>query len=66
MIQMLLGPIAEVAKTWVGGKVAVSKAKADAKAKQDSVKDVELAQSNAEDATDYSMPDMSWNEGDGI
>ena len=44
----------------------IAKAKADAKAKQDSVKDVELAQATAEDASDYTMPDMAWNDGDRI
>ena len=31
MIGLLLAPIAEVAKTWVGGNVAESKAKSEAK-----------------------------------
>ncbi len=31
MLGMLIGPIAEIAKSWVGGKVAVSKAKAEAR-----------------------------------
>merc|ERR1712166_1558550 len=43
----------------------IAKAKADAKAKQDSVKDVDLVSTEA-DLEDSSWPDMAWNEGDRI
>ena len=44
----------------------IAKAKADAKAKQDSVKDVELAQAEApvDDNAVSAWPDMAFNDGD--
>ena len=54
MIQMLLGPIAEVAKTWVGGKVAVSKAKADAK--------LETTKAKAEVMKKVAAGELDWNQ----
>jgi len=54
MIQMLLGPIAEVAKTWIGGKVAVSKANADAK--------LETTKAKAEVMKKVAAGELDWNQ----
>jgi hypothetical protein len=54
MIGMLLGPIAEVAKTWVGGKVAVSKANADAK--------LETTKAKAEVMKKVAAGELDWNQ----
>ena len=54
MIQMLLGPIAEVAKTWVGGKVAESKAKSQAK--------LETTKAKAEVMKKVAAGELDWNQ----
>lgn len=54
MIQMLLGPIAEVAKTWIGGKVAVSQANADAK--------LETTKAKAEVMKRVAAGELDWNQ----
>lgn len=54
MIGMLLGPIAEVAKTWVSGKVAVSKANADAK--------LETTKAKAEVMKKVAAGELDWNQ----
>ena len=54
MIGMLLGPIAEVAKTWIGGKVAVSKANADAK--------LETTKAKAEVMKKVAAGELDWNQ----
>ena len=51
---MLLGPIAEVAKTWIGGKVAVSKANADAK--------LETTKAKAEVMKKVAAGELDWNQ----
>tara|TARA_R110000796_G_scaffold69521_3_gene158483 strand:- start:98 stop:466 length:369 start_codon:yes stop_codon:yes gene_type:complete len=51
---MLLGPIAEVAKTWIGGKVAVSQANADAK--------LETTKAKAEVMKRVAAGELDWNQ----
>tara|TARA_R110000822_G_scaffold284813_1_gene406243 strand:+ start:160 stop:537 length:378 start_codon:yes stop_codon:yes gene_type:complete len=54
MIGLLLGPIAEVAKTWIGGKVAVSKANADAA--------LETTKAKAEVMKRVAAGELDWNQ----
>ena len=51
---MLLAPIAEVAKTWIGGKVAVSKAKSEAK--------LETTKAKAEVMKKVATGELDWNQ----
>jgi hypothetical protein len=54
MIQMLLGPIAEVAKTWVGGKVEASRAKSEA--------NLEITKAKAAIARKVAAGELDWNQ----
>ncbi len=54
MLQMLIGPIAEVAKTWVGGKVEASRAKSEAT--------LEITKAKAEIAKKVAAGELEWNQ----
>jgi hypothetical protein len=54
MIGLLLAPIAEVAKTWIGGKVAVSKANAEAK--------LETTKAKSEVMKKVAAGELDWNQ----
>lgn len=54
MIGLLLAPLAEVAKTWIGGKVAVSKAKSEAK--------LETTKAKAEVMKKVAAGELDWNQ----
>tara|TARA_R110002096_G_scaffold191758_1_gene373226 strand:+ start:341 stop:718 length:378 start_codon:yes stop_codon:yes gene_type:complete len=54
MIGMLLGPIAEVAKTWIGGKVEVAKAKSQA--------NLETTKARAEVMKKVAAGELDWNQ----
>ena len=54
MIGLLLAPIAEVAKTWIGGKVAVSKANAEAK--------LETTKAKSEVMKRVAAGELDWNQ----
>lgn len=51
---MLIGPIAEVAKTWVGGKVEASRAKSAA--------NLEITKAQAEIAKKVAAGELEWNQ----
>ena len=51
---MLLGPIAEVAKTWIGGKVEVAKAKSQA--------NLETTKARAEVMKKVAAGELDWNQ----
>ena len=54
MIQMLIAPIAEVAKTWIGGKVEASRAKSEA--------NLEITKAKAEIAKKVAAGELEWNQ----
>ena len=54
MLQMLIAPIAEVAKTWVGGKVEASRAKSEA--------NLEMTKAKAEIAKKVAAGELEWNQ----
>jgi len=54
MLGMLIGPIAEIAKSWVGGKVAVSKAKAEAR--------LEATRAETEVMKKVTAGELDWNQ----
>jgi len=54
MIQMLIAPIAEVAKTWIGGKVEASRAKSEA--------NLEITKARAEIAKKVAAGELEWNQ----
>ena len=54
MLQMLIAPIAEVAKTWIGGKVEASRAKSEA--------NLEITKAKAEIAKKVAAGELEWNQ----
>ena len=54
MLQMLIAPIAEVAKTWIGGKVEASRAKSEA--------NLEITKARAEIAKKVAAGELEWNQ----
>ena len=54
MLQMLIAPIAEVAKTWIGGKVEASRARSEAT--------LEITKAKAEIAKKVAAGELEWNQ----
>jgi len=54
MIQMLIAPIAEIAKSWVNGKVEANKAKNEA--------NLEIAKAKTEIAKKVAAGELEWNQ----
>lgn len=54
MIQMLIAPIAEIAKSWIDGKVEANKAKNEA--------NLEMAKAKTEIAKKVAAGELEWNQ----
>lgn len=61
MIQMLIAPIAQIAKSWVEGKVESNKAKNEANLEMSKAK-TEIAKAKTEIAKKVAAGELEWNQ----